>query len=269
MAKHTVNGTTLYYEQHGAGLPLVLIAGFSCDTTFWQPILKDLAQHFHVTIFDNRGIGQSDRPDLPYFIEDMANDTVALMDELGIKEAHILGHSMGGAIAQHIAFTHPQRVENLILANSLIKMNQVSVLTEQFLLKLRQDDVPLRRILEGTLPWIFSSAFLSSERQVEKLIEIGLTNPFPQTPNSVKGQLNALVHFDSSQWFKKINVRTLVIGADEDILCPRQSQALAAGIPGAQFVNITGTGHASLIEKPREFIRVVEAFLAKATNLSH
>ncbi len=100
----TANGLDLYYELHGQGDPLVLIAGFTCDHTFWEGILGKLAKQFQVLIFDNRGAGRSSCPDLPYTVDDMALDAIALIESLQLKKPHLLGHSLGGCVAQAIAY---------------------------------------------------------------------------------------------------------------------------------------------------------------------
>ena len=94
------NGQRLYYEIHGAGEPLVLIQGLVADATAWAPQIPAFQKHFTVIAFDNRDVGRSSMAAGPYNIGDMAEDTVALMDALGIKQAHILGGSMGGRFVE-------------------------------------------------------------------------------------------------------------------------------------------------------------------------
>src|SRR5579859_2633380 len=91
-----VNDIEMYYEIHGEGEPVVLIAGLNSDHTLYRGILPRLAASYQVVAFDNRGVGQTDKPDIPYSIEMMADDTAGLLDALGITGAHILGTSMGG-----------------------------------------------------------------------------------------------------------------------------------------------------------------------------
>ncbi|NQU18832.1 alpha/beta fold hydrolase, partial [bacterium] len=111
------NNINCYYEIHGQGRPLVLIAGLGSDSQSWQSVLVELAKHFKVVVFDNRGIGRTKYPQENFDIGTMAQDTVGLIDTLGIERADILGHSMGGYIAQEVAIKHPQRVNKLILAS--------------------------------------------------------------------------------------------------------------------------------------------------------
>ena len=93
----------LHSDTRGAGDPLLLIAGLGCDAGVWQPVADDLSRRFRVVTFDNRGAGRSGVPAEPYGIRGMAGDAVALLDRLALRSAHVLGHSMGGYIAQELA----------------------------------------------------------------------------------------------------------------------------------------------------------------------
>lgn len=262
MPHANLNGIKLYYEEHGRGDPLVLIAGLSCDVLHWAEILTPLADDYRVVIFDNRGVGQTDSPDTPFTIELMAHDTLALMDHLSIASTHILGHSMGGCIAQEIAHHHPQRVNKLVLSNTLIKMNNVSAMAQSSLLHLWQDGVSLQRQIEAALPWLFSNDFLESEGIVKTIVDAIASNPHPQTLVGKKRQLEALLAFDSSGWHSQINVPTFVVYGDEDILCPHDSEELARTISSASAICMPRMAHIPMIEKPSEFCRLVKDFLA-------
>ena len=103
MPKVKMKDISLYYEVHGSGYPLVLIRGLASNVDHWYFQVPAFSSLYSVVVFDNRGIGRSEMPDLPFTISTMADDTVGLMDSLGIRKAHILGISMGGMIAQEIA----------------------------------------------------------------------------------------------------------------------------------------------------------------------
>ena len=109
------NGVNLYYEEHGSGEPLVLIMGFTVSSIGWRWNLPAFAQEFRTIVFDNRGVGQSDKPDEPYSMAMFADDTAGVLDGLGIDQAHVFGISMGGMIAQEFTLRYPQRVKTLTL----------------------------------------------------------------------------------------------------------------------------------------------------------
>lgn len=263
MPKIQVNGIHLYYEIVGQGKLLVLIAGLTCDTSFWLPILNGLKAHFQLLVFDNRDVGRSDCVDKSYTIVDMSNDTIELIQKLGLQKPHILGHSMGGCIAQTIALNHRDQVDKIIISNSLIKMNHASSRFQKFILKLRQEGCSIQTLAEGVLPWIFSSHFLADEKRCQELISMQVNHPYPQTLSGFKRQLEALLAFDSTQWLKLKQMKgpALIIGSDEDIFCPRESEELANYIEDAKFVDFHRIGHCPMIEKPKEYIGIITNYL--------
>jgi pimeloyl-ACP methyl ester carboxylesterase len=99
----------LYYEIHGSGDPMVLIMGYGAHSGGWLAIRDKLAKELRLIIFDNRGTGRSQKPDIPYTPQMMAEDVIGLLDTNGIERAHVFGVSMGGMIAQEFALTYPNR----------------------------------------------------------------------------------------------------------------------------------------------------------------
>lgn len=158
----------MYYEWHGEGDPLVLIAGYACDVSLWKAILPTLAKRFRVLIFDNRGVGRSDAPEAPYSIETMGDDVLKLTEALGLKQYALLGHSMGGCIAQYVARKAPEHIRKLILSNtSATFANGISMIF-RFFYDLRVLDVPKELLLKGIMPWLYSEGFLSNPLIVRK-----------------------------------------------------------------------------------------------------
>ncbi len=109
------NGININYEVHGKGDPVVLIGGLGSHLQSWATQIPIYSEHFRVIVFDNRGMGRSDKPDIEYSIEMMADDTVALLDKLNIEQASFVGKSMGGMIAQWIGIKYPKRVKKLVM----------------------------------------------------------------------------------------------------------------------------------------------------------
>jgi len=263
MAKAVINGIELYYEVHGSGDPVVLIAGLACDSTLWSGILNDLSKHFKVVIFDNRDVGQSQYVNQNYTIEDMVQDTLGLIEHLQLEKPCIVGHSMGGTIAQTIAYKYPSKIKKVVIANSLIKFNARSVAVEKLLASLSKIPIPRKYLLKFSMPWIFSKDFLGNAEAVQKFTEVALNFPFPQKPVGFSRQISALFKFDSRSWFKEIQIPTLVIAGEEDILCPKDSSKLAEGIKGAEYVNFLEMGHVPVLEIPHEFSHHIIQFLKR------
>src|SRR5512136_2791190 len=113
-----LGGISLYYETHGQGEALVLIPGMGADHSSWFRQLSAFKKHYRVITFDPRSIGKSSRPKEPYGFKALADDVVSLMDHLAIKEANVLGQSLGGLVAQELAIDYPERVLKLALVSS-------------------------------------------------------------------------------------------------------------------------------------------------------
>lgn len=121
MASVVTNGSRLQYDQLGSGPDLVLVHGFGANRAFWRlTVVPRLSRGFRTLTYDMRGHGLSDAPAQGYTSRHMAADLAALLDELGIGRAHVVGHSFGGAVALHFAVLHPERVASLVLADARI-----------------------------------------------------------------------------------------------------------------------------------------------------
>ncbi|MBD2451902.1 alpha/beta hydrolase [Nostoc sp. FACHB-152] len=263
MPKVQVNGIDLFYEIKGTGEPLLLIAGFMCDRAYWSLLMPSLISQYQVIRFDNRGIGQSSAPDSPYSIQQMANDAAALLDVLGIEKVHVIGHSMGGLIAQELALTYPQRIKSLILLSSFAKGN------EKFNSIIKTwGDIAAKLDLElyekVVLPWIFTDDFYAIPGMVNQLIEWAINYPFAPTAHGLYHQSRAILHYDTTDKLKYIQCPTLVLVGRQDILTPvKFSEQLNQGIPNAELVIIEQGGHSFLIESPESVAQFILKFLKK------
>lgn len=256
------NGIKLYYEMHGQGEPLVLISGFTEDHTAWEDVVAELAKDFRVLTFDNRGAGQTITPEKPFTTEEMADDTVALMSALDIPKAHVLGHSMGGSIAQQIALRHPKNILKLIIACSVPKLDSVSLAVINTGAKLVNAKVPFELLLDNIFPWIFSADFLSDEKKVAKALAKKINNPHPQTLIGYKHQLVACNRHDTLARLSEIKTPTLVLGCARDLLIsPSHSEWMAEKIPNAQLKILPSLGHIPQVENPTLFCKTIKEFL--------
>ena len=262
MPKVQVNDISMYYESHGHGEPMVFIPGFSADSSLWQGIIDYFQKDYQVILFDNRGSGQTDIPEGPYSIKQMASDVAGLCNALNIDRAHFVGSSMGGYILQTLAHEHAKLVKSAVICNSTYATHTAFHIYVAAQLELMKANAPVETIIKASCAWAFSYRFLSEEGALDKLLDFGLSNPNPFTIKGYEGQYAALDAFDSRAWLKEINVPTLVIGSDEDLIFNEKSiKYLAENIPNATYSSFAECGHLPFLEFPDNFAEVVKRFL--------
>jgi pimeloyl-ACP methyl ester carboxylesterase len=270
-----VDSIELYYEEHGNGDPLLLIMGLGTDSTGWLLQVPDFASHYRTITFDNRGVGRSSKPNGPYTIGQMAEETAGLLDALGIERAHVLGVSMGGMIAQELALRHPTRVRGLVLGctypepdaeieqqreNSLSRFGGIMTAGGEMQIDLSALD-PMS-FFQHLLPLVFNQDFL--EREMARLTEIfGAALQYGFSMPAILGQVAAAMGHKTTDRLPDIQSPTLVITGDADrLIPPANSDILARHIPGARLVKVPGGSHGFNFETPEIFNREVLNFLS-------
>ena len=152
MPKAHANNIDIYYEITGSGEPLVLIAGLGYDMWMWRNMIPGLAEHFQVIAFDNRGVGQTDKPEGPYTAKLLADDTAGLIEALGLQRVAVLGHSMGGFVAQALALSRPDLLSKLILsATNFGGPRHIPVTQEALAVLTDTTSDPIERLKRGIL----------------------------------------------------------------------------------------------------------------------
>jgi pimeloyl-ACP methyl ester carboxylesterase len=254
----------MFYIEAGAGDPLVLVMGFGGDHLAWGLQIPALAAKYRVIAFDNRGVGQSDAPDVPYSTAMMADDTVGLMDALGLDRAHVCGVSMGGMIAQEIALQHPARVRTLQLHATLARPDAyMRALVEAW----RKTRIALGRedALRVIALWLFAPRTYDERPEfVELVLQNAIANPYPQSLTGFLRQGDAVLGHDTLDRLEQLRCPTLVSVADQDILVPpRFSHAIAQRVAGAELKTIADAGHAYMWEAAEAFNAMCLEFLAR------
>ena len=264
MPKVRVNGIEMYYEEVGTGEPLVLIMGFGGDHLAWAFQVRAVAEGYRVVTFDNRGVGQTDAPERPSTTREMAEDTLALMDALGIERAHVIGASMGGMIAQELALAHPSRVRTLHLACTMARPDaHMKALIATW--RAMRTALSREELVRAMVLWLFSFRTYDARPEfVEAVIQTALANPYPQSVPGFLGQAAAIEGHDALARLPAIRCPTLVTVAEDDILVPpRFSRELAARIPGATLRAVVEAGHVYFWERPDEFNALCLDFVGK------
>ena len=256
------NGQKLYYEVHGEGEPLVLIMGLGSDSTGWLLQLPELAEHFKVITFDNRDVGRSSEATGAYTIADMAADTAGLMEALAIERAHILGGSMGGAIAQELVLNYPEKVNKLILASTMGHFARFKISFLEPIKFIKIHDTKNEIFPIEIMMWCMTHDFLKDAQAVEPMVSMMKNSPFPQSTEAFCRQTDAMRTFDVLDRLQSVKAPTLVMVGSQDILTPPWSaRELAEAIPGAQLQIIEGGAHGFCWEIPEKANKAVLEFL--------
>ena len=254
------NGITINYEIHGEGEPLLLINGLADDLNSWGYQIEPFAQRYRTIIFDNRGLGGSDKPEGSYTTPQMAADARGLLDALGVERAHVLGVSMGGMIAQEFALAYPDRVGKLALCCTCSEPSEAN----KRLYRIWQETAPvlgLPQMMKEVLLWCFTPEFFQEHPDTAQETEEALTG-ITQPVSGYLSQLNSIQTHDATSRLGRIAAPTLVLGAPKDLIFPPfQSEQLHAGIPDSQLRFTEHGGHAFLWEAPDEFNEAVLGFL--------
>lgn len=255
-------GFRMYYEEHGGGFPLLMINGLGSDHLEWLHQLPAFAERFRVVVFDNRGTGMTDVPPGPYTTAQMADDAAKLLRALDIGQAHVLGVSLGGMIAQEVALRHPDLVEGLVLActgpgGELSVHPSPEAMAAFALAKGEDPEAELRRML----PFLYTDACIRERPgEIEGFLRRRLDHP--TAPEGYLAQLAAAVIHDASSRLGEIRARTLVITGDADRLVHWENSLRIAGrIPQAKLVVLPGAPHRLFAENADAFNREVLSFL--------
>ena len=266
MPKAEVNGIDLYYQVHGDGFPLLMIQGFSGGHQAWYFQTKVFKKYFKVIVFDNRGIGKTQRSPAPYTVKTMADDAVGLLNHLNIEQAHILGMSLGGIVAQEVAINYPDIVEKLVLVCTTTGEGEAADVHPEMLkalgLKEGETQPDLRSIdFRRTESTIVSLAF---NKRLYRTILVPLAKLQMKRVGieAHREQLVAVVGHSTAGRLNTVGAQTLVLtGTDDKIVNPKSSDLIAGVIPGAQLVKLEGGSHAFFFEMRKQFNRAILDFL--------
>jgi pimeloyl-ACP methyl ester carboxylesterase len=246
-----------------------MIMGLGASSAAWEPeLVEDLARTFRVITFDNRGTGQSDKPDAPYSIEMFADDAAGLLKKIEVPRAHIFGVSMGGMIAQEFALAYPARTRGLVLGCTNCGASHSIAAAPEALANLMpvpgMDPVEQAR---RAFSVACGKAFLNSEAGQATLNQaIADMGNYPVTPmHTFMRQGQAIGGFDSFARLGQIKSPTLIIHGDDDSIVPHaNAEVLHGAIAGSKVHTLKTAGHMFFWEVPDETVRVAGDFLSSA-----
>lgn len=256
----------LYYEVYGQGQPMVFISETACDGEVWKLYqVPEFSRDYRVILFDYRGTGRSGKPSIKYSTKTFCDDVVALMDHLEADQAIVIGHSLGGRVAQLLALDHPGKVKKLILASTGASYPDTKGLPMKICKEMiewgYEKYVRDHSILVG-----FTEKFAKEHpERVEKYLQVRMSNLAP-----VEFYLRHLIarqEHDTSGRLKDIRSPTLIlVGEDDrnvtsDISHRTSAEILAKGIPRAKLVILPGERHSYFFGNPDAAHRAIHEFL--------
>jgi pimeloyl-ACP methyl ester carboxylesterase len=262
MPTTTRDGVRLHYERHGdSGDPLLLVMGLGGPLEFWEFQTPVLSRTHRVAVYDNRGVGRSDKPAGPYDVRTLAEDAVAVMDACGFGRAHVLGLSMGGMIAQELAIRHSDRVGALVLAATYAKPDDNVRATAQTT-GFDPKSIEPKQLFKLMMGLILTPEFVARERDW-----LRATRDRVLANLSVEGflaQMAATMSHDATAELGGITAPTLIMKPAADALIPpRASDELLRLIPGATLQTFEHASHGFNVEQADKFNRAALDFFSQ------
>jgi pimeloyl-ACP methyl ester carboxylesterase len=257
-----VDGHSVAYRRAGQGPPLVLLHGFLCDSRCWRQQLQMLADQFTVIAWDAPGAGLSSDPPDPFTISDWSHCLATFLNRIGIDQAHILGLSWGGLLAQEFYRLYPARILRLILAdtNPGWKGSFPESVCQQRLARCERDSLlPPEELANQWVPEMFTES-ASQDLREELTAVISEFHPL-----GFRLMAKSLADTDMTDLLAQIQLPTLVIWGDDDRRCPVSiANTLRDAIPNAELALIANAGHISNMEQPDVFNAHVQHFCLSA-----
>lgn len=259
------NGLRFHVRKTGSGTPLVMIMGLGAPGEKWKHNYQLLSRYFTCIVPDNRGAGQSDKPEAEsYTTEEMSDDILGIMDALDIREAHVMGVSMGGAIAQLVALKQPDRVKSLILTSTFASVSPAFEKAISLLQGLKEEIDPVT--LKQLNLWMTYGQYtqIHHPEKIAASAQEDAAYPYPMPAYAYKAQCNACLSHDTSARLGELKMPVLIAsGAKDFFMNMEKTMELVHGIPHAEFYLSPEGGHVHQWEYPEVYDSVVLGFLLK------
>lgn len=265
MPEVQVNGIRMNYEQQGTGEPLILIPYLTADHACYAFQVSEYAKHFTCISIDLRGAGESDKPEGVYSTELFADDVAALMQALGIQQAHVSGLSLGAAVGMCLAIRHPEKVRSLSLHSGWTKSDLfLETVVESWRVTARALDSVPEMVTLAIFPWCFTPELYASRPEyVQSLIDFVKSRP-AQPLEAFLQQSNAVLAHDVEAQLGAIAAPTqITFGRHDALTSTRFADRLQVGIPDSELLIFEGCAHAPIYERVEEFNQKTLAFLQR------
>lgn len=266
MPEVLANGQQLYYEELGAGDPVLFIHGFGSDLNAWGLVTRELRESYRCIVYDQRDSGRSGRAAASYTVRDMAADAAALIAACDAAPCHVVGYSMGGAVAQELAINYPASVRSLTLVATYDQGDQRGTDNLRSWAHMRET-FTREEYFRAIYPWLHTYREYEQPGFIDERIRRSLEAPNPQDQAAFVRQMEATLGHDAASRLPSITAPTQVIVGAEDILAPlRFGRALAAAIPRSRLLVLPDVGHSLLSVKPDDVKRAILGFLGSVED---
>lgn len=259
-----VDDIDISYKKFGNGEPLLLIMGYSGSKNDWDPrFLKGLSANHTVIVFDNRGINNNITGTKNYTINQLAEDTVGLLDALNISKTDVLGYSMGGFIAQELTLKYPEKVDDLIIyASHCGTFDQSSYPSQELLKQFSDLNGTEKEIKNRFVPYQFPEVWRNQNAVHYNEIFASLDLPSKEILQKQIKAMGDWIPIGTCDRIKDISQDTLVVVGTEDQIIPsKNSLVLTQKIPGAWLAQFKVGGHALMFQYPERLSTIVNTFL--------
>lgn len=255
------NGIETYYEIHGSGPPILLVAGLGGAGTYWREQVAPFAHAHTVIVYDQRGTGRSSHVPVASIAE-LAGDALALLDAVKVDKVHFVGHSTGGAIGQVLALDRPERLKSLVLYATVHRSDPFRRRMWSFR-KTVLAKMGAKAYAQLTSLVLYSPAWIAAN-DAKLVEEEAIAERMLSNPSIMASRIDAILAHDRADDLARIGAPTLVLCARDDLMTPAYfSQDIAARIPKAEFVLLDGGGHACSKTQVEEFNRHVLDFIVR------
>lgn len=250
------NGINIYYEERGNGDPLLLIMGITAPGLVWEDHVSYWQDHFRCILFDNRGVGRSDKPEGPYTSAQMADDSAGLLEALKIPSAKVVGVSMGSIIAQQLALRHPEKVQCLVQMCPWARCDRKTKTVFRHMMHIKAHLRP-EQFQHFIQLLIFDKSSWDDDGIYKDLLEgqkEAAHDPMPQPLHGLEGQAEACINHHVLDDLNKIEKPCLVIGGEEDRFVPSwMVREVADAITASELHLYKDSGHAFHWENIEDF----------------
>jgi pimeloyl-ACP methyl ester carboxylesterase len=268
MPKVKVNDLNMNYEQQGSGEPLILIPFLTADTTCYTFQVAEYSKHFTCISVDLRGAGETDKPAGAHSTEMYADDVAGFMDAIGVKDAHVMGLSLGAGTGLWLAAKYPDKVKSLSVHSGSTKTDLFTkTVIESWQIMVKELGSVTELVIRGIFPWCFTpDLYVQKPESIEELSAFVRSRP-AQPVDAFMQQSNAVIAHNVEPHLNKIKAPTLITFGEYDLITSvRYAKPMQQSIPNTELIVFENASHGPIYEIPDEFNQKTLAFLQKHSS---